>query len=85
LTVGLRPDLFNQEELTTAREAKGVFDVRPDITGEAQVNDIDMSTPVLLAETDAKMISELSIVNYFKSIIMTVTGKGSGDRVKSGA
>jgi lipopolysaccharide/colanic/teichoic acid biosynthesis glycosyltransferase len=81
--VGPRPGLFNQEELTAAREAKGVFDVRPGITGEAQVNDIDMSTPVLLAETDAKMISELSLVNYFKFIIMTVTGKGSGDRVKA--
>jgi lipopolysaccharide/colanic/teichoic acid biosynthesis glycosyltransferase len=66
-----------------AREAKGIFDVRAGITGEAQVNDIDMSTPVLLAETDAKMISELSIVNYFKFIIMTVTGKDSGDRVKA--
>jgi lipopolysaccharide/colanic/teichoic acid biosynthesis glycosyltransferase len=71
--------------LTAAREAKDVFDVRPGITGEAQVNDIDMSTPVLLAETGAKMISERSIVNYFKFIIMTVTGKGSGDRVKSDA
>jgi lipopolysaccharide/colanic/teichoic acid biosynthesis glycosyltransferase len=81
--VGPRPGLFNQEELTAAREAKGVFDVRPGITGEAQVNDIDMSTPVLLAETDAKMISELSITNYFKFIIMTVTGKGAGDRVKA--
>jgi lipopolysaccharide/colanic/teichoic acid biosynthesis glycosyltransferase len=81
--VGPRPGLFNQEELTAAREMKGVYDVRPGITGEAQVNDIDMSTPVLLAETDAKMISELSIVNYFKFIIMTVTGKGSGDRVKA--
>jgi len=81
--VGPRPGLFNQEELTIAREAKGVFSVRPGITGEAQVNAIDMSTPELLAEVDAKMISELSITNYFKFIIMTVTGKGSGDRVKS--
>ena len=69
--------------MTAAREAKGVFDVRPGITDEAQVNNIDMSTPVLLAETDAKMISELSLVNYFKFIIMTVTVKGSGDRVKA--
>jgi lipopolysaccharide/colanic/teichoic acid biosynthesis glycosyltransferase len=80
--VGPRPGLFNQEELTMAREAKGVFSVRPGITGEAQVNEIDMSTPELLAVVDAKMISELSITNYFKFIIMTLTGKGSGDRVK---
>jgi len=81
--VGPRPGLFNQEELTVARDSKNVFDVRPGITGEAQVNEIDMSTPELLAEVDAKMISELSASNYFKFIMMTVTGKGSGDRVKS--
>lgn len=80
--VGPRPGLFNQDELTQAREAKGVFNVRPGITGLAQVNEIDMSTPQLLAETDAKMISTLNIKNYFQYIIMTVTGKGSGDRVK---
>lgn len=79
--VGPRPGLFNQEELTAARESKGVFDVRPGITGLAQVNDIDMSTPELLAKTDAKMISELSLANYFRFILQTVTGKGSGDRV----
>lgn len=80
--VGPRPGLFNQEELTQAREAKGVFNVRPGITGLAQVNEIDMSTPQLLAETDAKMISTLNIKSYFQYILMTVTGKGSGDRVK---
>ena len=80
--VGPRPGLFNQEELTQAREAKGVFNVRPGITGLAQVNEIDMSTPQLLAETDAKMISKLNIKSYFQYILMTVTGKGSGDRVK---
>ena len=81
--VGPRPGLFNQLELTAARESKGVFNVRPGITGEAQVNDIDMSTPALLAEVDAKMIAELSISNYFKFIMMTVTGKGTGDRINS--
>lgn len=80
--VGPRPGLFNQEELTKAREIKGVFDVRPGITGLAQVNDIDMSTPELLADTDANMISEMSVKNYFKFIFQTVLGAGAGDRVK---
>ena len=79
--VGPRPGLYNQAELTAARESEGVFDARPGITGLAQVNDIDMSTPELLAKTDAKMIREMSVVNYFKFILQTVTGKGSGDRV----
>ncbi|MGO2511196.1 sugar transferase [Marinomonas polaris] len=80
--VGPRPGLFNQTELTQARDAKGVFDVRPGITGLAQISDIDMSTPELLAETDAKMIRDMSLKNYFVYIIKTVTGSGSGDRVK---
>lgn len=80
--VGPRPNLFNQEELIAERDALGVYSVRPGITGLAQVNEIDMSQPKLLAETDAKMIRELSVADYFKYIIQTVTGKGSGDRVK---
>lgn len=80
--VGPRPCLFNQQELITEREQRGVLAVRPGITGLAQVNDIDMSTPVLLAETDARMLAGLTVADYFKYIFMTVAGKGSGDRVK---
>jgi O-antigen biosynthesis protein WbqP len=81
--VGPRPGLFNQDELTKARDAKGVFAVRPGITGLSQVNDIDMSTPELLAETDAKMIKEMSLKNYFKYVFLTVLGAGTGDRINS--
>ena len=81
--VGPRPGLPNQPELTTARERLGVFRVRPGITGLAQVRGVDMSTPDLLARTDAQMIAEMSVRNYFKYIFLTVLGKGSGDRVKS--
>lgn len=79
--VGPRPCLFNQEVLIAEREMRHVFDVRPGITGLAQVNTIDMSTPELLAETDARMIESLTLRNYFAYILQTVTGKGSGDRV----
>jgi lipopolysaccharide/colanic/teichoic acid biosynthesis glycosyltransferase len=80
--VGPRPGLFNQEELTQARDAKNIYAVRPGITGLAQVNEIDMSTPELLAETDSKMITTLNIKNYLSYILQTIVGKGSGDRVK---
>lgn len=80
--VGPRPGLFNQEELTAERAKRGVFDVRPGITGLAQVSEIDMSTPVLLAETDHRMIQSLTLGDYFKYILMTVAGKGAGDRVR---
>lgn len=79
--VGPRPNLFNQKELMAERDARGVYDVRPGITGLAQINEIDMSTPKLLAETDEKMINEMSVRSYLKFILLTVAGKGKGDRV----
>ncbi|MBV0934607.1 sugar transferase [Marinobacterium weihaiense] len=80
--VGPRPCLFSQEELIEARERYGVFRVRPGITGLAQVSGIDMSTPELLAETDRDMLKTLGLGTYFKYILMTLTGKGAGDRVR---
>ena len=80
--VGPRPCLFNQEELIEERSKRGVLDVRPGITGLAQVNGIDMSDPVKLAEWDAKMIETMSLSNYFKYILLTVIGKGTGDRIQ---
>lgn len=81
--VGPRPGLFNQRELTEARSRQGVYAVRPGITGLAQISDIDMSTPELLAETDRKMIESMSLKNYFRYIFLTVAGKGSGDRIRN--
>jgi O-antigen biosynthesis protein WbqP len=80
--VGPRPNLFNQLELIEERGKRGVYSVRPGITGLAQINKIDMSTPELLAETDAKMIDHLNVWYYLKYIFLTVFGKGFGDRVR---
>ena len=79
--VGPRPNLFNQELLIQKREALGAYEVRPGITGLAQIKRIDMSTPEVLAETDAEMISSMSLFNYFKYIFLTFTGRGQGDRI----
>lgn len=83
--VGPRPGLFNQAELLAARASRGVFAVRPGVTGLAQVNGIDMATPRLLAETDKRMIESLGIANYFKYLMLTVIGRGSGDAIKKNA
>ena len=81
--VGPRPCLPNQTDLISAREAQGVFGVRPGITGLAQVSGIDMSMPELLAQTDAQMLNSLTVRAYFRYIIQTLKGKGSGDRVRA--
>lgn len=80
--VGPRPNLFNQQELINERDVRGVYDVLPGITGLAQINNIDMSTPALLAEVDKDMIQSLTFWTYFKYIIATAFGKGVGDVVK---
>ncbi|MDH0499097.1 sugar transferase [Stutzerimonas stutzeri] len=79
--VGPRPGLFNQEELTRERALREVFKVRPGITGLAQISEIDMSTPELLAETDQRMLQHLTLRAYFKYILLTISGKGAGDRI----
>ncbi|WP_261842345.1 sugar transferase [Aliamphritea ceti] len=80
--VGPRPGLFNQTELISSRDKHNVYAVRPGITGLAQINEIDMSTPELLAAIDSEMIRTMTLKKYFKYILLTVIGKGSGDRVK---
>lgn len=80
--VGPRPCLFSQGDLIAERNAFGVFNVRPGITGLAQINRIDMSTPRLLAETEARMLEDLSLRAYFNYVLQTLRGAGMGDCVK---
>ena len=79
--VGPRPCLPNQSELIGERDKRGVFKVQPGITGLAQVNEIDMSTPRKLAIYDQKMIQRMNLRLYSQLIIATVLGRGLGDRV----
>lgn len=79
--VGPRPCLFNQHELIREREQRGVFAMRPGITGLAQVNGIDMSEPRRLAQTDAEML-QLTLRDYFRYLLLTLLGRGTGDRIR---
>lgn len=81
--VGPRPCLPMQVELIAERQKRGVYDARPGVTGLAQINDVDMSTPRKLARYDALMIGNMTLGSYFYYIFATVLGKGLGDRVKS--
>lgn len=80
--VGPRPGLPNQLELAQQRRLRGIFNTRPGVTGPGQVNDIDMSTPVELAEMDATYASRPNLRLYFGYIIATVLGRGQGDRLR---
>lgn len=79
--VGPRPCLPIQETLIAERASRGVFSVKPGITGPAQLREIDMSTPKKLAETDATYIQNMSFVTDIKYIFMTALGAGANDAV----
>jgi lipopolysaccharide/colanic/teichoic acid biosynthesis glycosyltransferase len=70
--VGPRPCLLNQRKLIKERKKRGVFKVKPGITGLAQTSNITMKTPTLLSKTDLKMIKRMSLLNYFYYIFRTI-------------
>lgn len=79
--VGPRPCLPNQHLLVSERQKRGVFAVRPGITGPAQLAGIDMSTPIELAEADATYIRNPTFWADLRCILMTAIGHGRGDAV----
>ena len=70
--VGPRPCLLNQTKLIYERKTRGIFKVKPGITGLAQVSGITMKTPTLLSKTDLKMIEQMNLYYYFYYIIKTL-------------
>ena len=70
--VGPRPCLSNQKKLIIERKKRGVFKVKPGITGFAQISEITMETPTLLAKTDLEMINKMNLYYYFYYIIKTI-------------
>ena len=70
--VGPRPCLLNQKKLINERKKRGVFKVKPGITGLAQISGINMEKPTLLAKTDLKMIQQMNLFKYFYYILKTL-------------
>ena len=70
--VGPRPCLLNQRKLIKERKKRGVFKVKPGITGLAQISGVNMKTPTLLSKTDFKMIKKMNLFYYFYYIFKTI-------------
>lgn len=81
--VGPRPCLPSQVELIEARRVRGLYTIRPGITGIAQVAGIDMSNPQRLAKVDAEYLDTISVCTDLRLILATAFGAGQGDRVAS--
>jgi lipopolysaccharide/colanic/teichoic acid biosynthesis glycosyltransferase len=79
--VGPRPCLPSQKELIEARDAFGVYGIRPGITGLAQVQGVDMSDADKLARLDREYMLKRNWLSDFSIIMQTMKGSGSGDKV----
>jgi O-antigen biosynthesis protein WbqP len=81
--VGPRPCLPSQTVLVAERERRGVYKLRPGITGYAQVRGVDMSDPQRLADADEYWLKHRSFVGYLQILFETILGRGSGDKTNS--
>jgi len=69
--VGPRPCLPVQKDLRENRERLGLNAFRPGLTGNAQVNGVDMSNPALLVMIEAEMMRNLNFSSYIRYIFAT--------------
>ena len=69
--VGPRPNLESQEELTRSRETLGIYQMKPGITGLAQIKGITMERKRHLLKLDKFFISHFSFRLYFYILIKT--------------
>ena len=81
--VGPRPCLFSQIELINKRKEFNIYNVKPGITGLAQIKGIDMSNPSFLVKTEYEMISKFNFLSYLSYIFLTIIGLGYGDKIKT--
>lgn len=78
--VGPRPCLPTQHELIGHRQRLGVLELRPGITGLAQVLGVDMSEPRRLARLDAAYRERLSLSLDLRLLRATLLPVRSGHR-----
>ena len=77
--IGPRPALWNQYDLLAERDKYGANDVRPGLTGWAQVNGRDCLSDEEKAEYDREYIERRSLLFdtkiFFRTIWVVLTGK----------
>jgi len=69
--IGPRPGLVSQIDLAKHRKVKGIFKIKPGITGLSQVLGYDMSDPVKLSEIDKVYIEKKSLYIDFLILVCT--------------
>ena len=80
--VGPRPCLEIQHELIAKRKKFQILDIKPGITGFAQINKVDMSNIDKITKYDFIYLKTQSIINDLDIVIKTVFGAGNIDNIK---
>lgn len=82
--VGPRPALWNQFDLIDERDKYGANDVKPGLTGWAQINGRDELAIPLKAEYDGEYVKNLSFRFDFKCVFGTVVSVFKSDGIVEG-
>ncbi len=82
--VGPRPALWNQEDLIAQRDLYGANDIRPGLTGWAQINGRDELEIPVKARLDGEYVRRMSLLFDLKCILGTVTAVLKKDGVVEG-
>lgn len=70
--IGPRPSLWNQYDLIEARDKLGVNDVRPGLTGWAQINGRDELEILVKAKLDGEYIANISFLMDLECFVGTI-------------
>lgn len=82
--VGPRPALWNQYDLIKLRDKYGANDIRPGLTGWAQINGRDTLTLAEKAKYDGTYVNKISFLSDLQCIIGTVKNVFSQKGIKEG-
>ncbi len=80
--VGPRPALFNQDDLVALRSERGIHQLKPGVTGWAQVNGRDDLTIPVKVELDKYYLEHRSFLLDIKILLMTFIRVVERDGVK---
>ena len=83
--VGPRPALWNQDDLVAARDAVGANDVRPGLTGWAQINGRDELPIPVKARLDGEYVRRMSFLFDARCVLGTVWKVARADGVVEGS
>jgi O-antigen biosynthesis protein WbqP len=83
--IGPRPALWNQFELIVEREKYGANDIRPGLTGWAQINGRDELPIVVKAALDGEYVRKMSLLFDLSIFIKTISSVLKSEGVSEGA